>query len=231
LSTPKSKPWLIIGAALVLALVAGARLYLTMRGDPTQTNSLGMAFVEVPAGTSRMGSPDDEVGRGDDEQAHDVTLSRPFHLGTREVTQEQFERVMGFNPSVFRKPGAPVVNVSWEEAAEFCRKLSELPAEREAGRHYRLPTEAEWEHACRQGEGLPGMRGSVWEWCADWYDGDYYTRSPQADPQGPAYGAKRVARGGPGPDHAKGRCADRLGVPPDVRLGMGLRVVMEVAAR
>jgi formylglycine-generating enzyme required for sulfatase activity len=67
------------------------------------------------------------------------------------VTQEQYEAVMGTNPSRFKKPQNPVEQVSWDDAVEFCRKLSELPAEKKAGYVYRLPTETEWEYACRAG--------------------------------------------------------------------------------
>jgi uncharacterized protein (TIGR02996 family) len=132
---------------------------------PTTTNSIGVQFALIPAGTFLMGSPRDEEGRYDDEgPQHEVTLSRPFWLGTYPVTQEQYEQVMGTNPSWFSARGKgkakvkkqdtrsfPVENVSWEDAAAFCRKLSELPEEQRRGRVYRLPTEAEWEYACRGG--------------------------------------------------------------------------------
>jgi formylglycine-generating enzyme required for sulfatase activity len=80
-----------------------------------------------------------------------VTLTKPFELGVYEVTQEQYEKVKGTNPSSSKGPQNPVEKVSWEDAVEFCRKLSELPEEKAAGRVYRLPTEAEWEYACRAG--------------------------------------------------------------------------------
>jgi formylglycine-generating enzyme required for sulfatase activity len=107
------------------------------------TNSIGMELKLIPSGTFTMGENDD---------AHEVTLTKPFMLGIHEVTQTQHERVMGINPSKFRGADNPVDRVSWEDAVEFCRKLSELPAERAAGRVYRLPTEAEWEYACRAGK-------------------------------------------------------------------------------
>ena len=87
----------------------------------------------------------------DEGGSHEVTLSRPFYMGVTEVTNGQWQRVMGSVPSKWKDADRPVETVSWEEAVAFCRKLSELPEERKAGRVYRLPTEAEWEYACRAG--------------------------------------------------------------------------------
>ena len=101
-----------------------------------------MEFKLIPAGTFIMGEGD---------QAHEVTLTKPFKMGVHEVTQAQYEQVMGVNPSKYKGADNPVETVSWEDAVEFCRKLSELPAEKAAGNVYRLPTEAEWEYACRAG--------------------------------------------------------------------------------
>jgi formylglycine-generating enzyme required for sulfatase activity len=115
--------------------------------EPLITDSIGMQFVAIPAGTFTMG----DANGDDDETPHQVTLTKSFHLGVYEVTQEQYERVMGTNPSKFEGPQNPVEHVSWGNAVEFCRKLSELPAEKSAGHVYRLPTEAEWEYACRAG--------------------------------------------------------------------------------
>ena len=112
----------------------------------TVTNP-GSHFVTIPAGTFTMG----DANRQDDETPHQVTLMKAFELGVYEVTQEQYEQVMGSNPSEFKGPQNPVEMVSWDEAVEFCRKLSALPAEKSAGYVYRLPTEAEWEYACRAG--------------------------------------------------------------------------------
>jgi len=108
---------------------------------------MGMKFKLIPAGKFTMGGllPIE----GDD--AHEVTLTKPFKMGVHEVTQAQYEQVMGSNPSKFEGADNPVENVSWLEALEFCRKLSALPAEKAAGNVYRLPTEAEWEYACRAG--------------------------------------------------------------------------------
>jgi formylglycine-generating enzyme required for sulfatase activity len=124
-------------------------------------NSLGMKFVLVPAGTFVMGSPGHEAGRGEDEgPPHRVRLTRPFYAGVYPVTQKEYAAVMGDNPAHFRKghgggPSHPMEQVSWDDAVEFCRRLSELPAEKQAKRVYRLPTEAEWEYACRAGTETP----------------------------------------------------------------------------
>ncbi|MBS0201419.1 MAG: SUMF1/EgtB/PvdO family nonheme iron enzyme [Planctomycetes bacterium] len=209
------------------------------------TNSIEMQFVAIPAGEFSMGIPD--VGNSTEPPpecpVHPVSITRAFWLGSFEVTQEQFQNVLGRNPSHHSAerlslPEAnrfPVEMVSWDDANEFCRKLSDLPAEQQAGRSYRLPTEAEWEYACRAGKsepyawsssrkkdddsgdncgiqpplplkpvgsyrpnpfGLYDMRGSVWEWTADWFDRSYYGRSPVQDPQGPATGYIKVIRGG-----------------------------------
>ncbi len=123
------------------------------------TNSIGVKLVLIPKGTFQMGSPIEEAGADNDEQLHQVTISKDYYLGVTEVTQGQYEKVMGVNPSHFQKRVIrksdssmyPVEQVSWEDAVEFCKRLSELPEEKKAGRAYRLPTEAEWEYACRAG--------------------------------------------------------------------------------
>jgi formylglycine-generating enzyme required for sulfatase activity len=123
------------------------------------TNSIGMKLVLVPKGTFMMGSPESEEGRDkNDETQHEVTISKDYYLGVYEVTQAQYEKVMGKNPSHFQgaKVGnenadLPVEKISWDDAVEFCKKLSDLPEEKKVGRVYRLPTEAEWEYACRAG--------------------------------------------------------------------------------
>ena len=117
------------------------------------TNSIGMRLVLIPAGQFQMGSPEsDSEAYSDQKPQHTVRITKPFYLGVTEVTQEQYERVMGTNPSNFKGVQLPVEKVSWEEAVEFCRKLSA-----KEGRTYRLPTEAEWEYACRA--------GSQTKWC------------------------------------------------------------------
>ncbi len=121
-------------------------------------NSLGMTFATVPAGSFMMGAePDAEHNFvGDELPQHPVRISRPFMLSIFPVTQDDFRRVMGRNPSYFNEQrkgnGAhPVESVTWFEAEQFCAKLGALPEEVTAGRRYMLPTEAEWEYACRAG--------------------------------------------------------------------------------
>jgi formylglycine-generating enzyme required for sulfatase activity len=141
-------------------------------------NSIGMKFVLIPPGTFEMGSPEDDKERSSEEEQHEVEITRPFYLGVYAVTQKQFKEVMGYHSSHFStdgtcKPGnsydsvpaggnvkvkalnstddLPVENVSWEEARAFNKKLAERPEERKSGRKYRLPSEAEWEYACRGG--------------------------------------------------------------------------------
>jgi len=121
-------------------------------GLPVETtNSIGMKFVVIPPGEFMKGSPEDEPGRGDNETLHKVTLTQPFQMGMHEVTQEQYQKVMGTNLRTVRNSQNPVSQVSWNDAVEFCRKLSDQPEEKAAGYVYRLPTEAEWEYACRAG--------------------------------------------------------------------------------
>ena len=101
-----------------------------------------------------MGSPSDELSRSDGEVQHEVTLTQGYWLGQYEVTQAQYEAVMGDNPSWFNGADLPVEYVDWYDARFFCLRLTKL--EREAGRlpkgyEYNLPTEAQWEYACRAG--------------------------------------------------------------------------------
>ncbi len=131
----------------------------TTRGqdaDKAITNSIDMKLAYIPAGKFLMGSPSSEPERDANELQHEVEISRPFYLGVYPVTQAQWLKVMPKNPSHFdaRNGGGPLYPVDQvrpAEAAEFCRKLSALPEEKKAGRVYRLPTEAEWEYACRAG--------------------------------------------------------------------------------
>ena len=102
-----------------------------------------LQLVRIPSGSFTMGSRE---GYPDESPPHKVAISRPFWIGKYEVTQELYELVMKANPSSFKSPQRPVDTVSWEEAMAFCKKISEL-----TGDKYRLPTEAEWEYACRGG--------------------------------------------------------------------------------
>jgi formylglycine-generating enzyme required for sulfatase activity len=116
------------------------------------TNSIGMKLAYIPAGEFLMGSPDSEMGREPCEgPQHKVKITRPFYMGIYECRQCEYEAVMHDNPSKFKSPDNPVERVLRSEAVEFCQKLSQLSGETDAGRRYRLPTEAEWEYACRAG--------------------------------------------------------------------------------
>jgi formylglycine-generating enzyme required for sulfatase activity len=151
-------------------------------------NAIGMTFVLIPPGEFDMGSTEEKSRSFEGCQSHEaaelvhrlssceapkhrVRITQPFYLGMFEVTQAEYERVMGTNPSRFKGDARrPVEQVSWEDAAEFCRRLSSLEAKQSAGRSYRLPTEAEWEYACRagttttwySGDDEAGLKGVAW---------------------------------------------------------------------
>lgn len=112
------------------------------------SSSTGMELVLIPAGEFMMGSPSEEQGRYDDEgPVHEVTIKNSFYMGKYPVTQKQWKRVMGNNPSNFKGEARPVESVSWKEVQTFVQKLNE----KEGADKYRLPSEAEWEYACRAG--------------------------------------------------------------------------------
>ena len=211
--------------AWVLLCTIAPRTATSQQQTPprTFTNSIGMKFVWIGPGSFRMGSDDKDP---DEKPAHMVTLSKGFYLQTTEVTQRQWEAVMGTNASHFKGPDRPVEQVSWEGAKGFLKKLNA----KEKDSRYRLPSEAEWECACRAGGqepdeaanldevawwsknssgathpvgqkkpnawGLFDMRGNVWEWVEDWYDSGTYARGQRLDPVGPDSGESRVLRGG-----------------------------------
>jgi formylglycine-generating enzyme required for sulfatase activity len=132
----------------------------------------------ISAGSFLMGSPEDEPERSDDETQHRVTLSKPFWLGKYAVTQGQWAVLVGNNPSDFKQVGkdAPVENVSWDDAMAFCKRLTER--ERVLGRlpegyEYTLPTESEWEYACRAGTTTPFHTGANLTTSQGNYNGKY----------------------------------------------------------
>ena len=207
-----------------------------------------MVFVPLSEGEFVMGCAQGD-GECDDVErpAHRVRITKGFEIGKYEVTQAQWEAVMGSNPSFFKGADRPVEQVSWEDVQQF---LSRLNA-RGDGYRYRLPTEAEWEYAARAGTtgkyygeldeiawyggnsdwhthpvgqkkpnawGLYDMLGNVWEWCSDWYDWNYYRSSPEADPREPESRRYRSLRGGSWYVHPRDlRVSYRGRFPPSTR--------------
>jgi formylglycine-generating enzyme required for sulfatase activity len=115
-----------------------------------------MKFAWCPPGTFLMGSPPNEPERNDDETPHWVTLTKGFWMGVTPVTQAQWQAVMGRNPSHFKGDNLPVESVSWDDCQAFCKKLAQKVRKR-----FRLPTEAEWEYACRAGTTTPFHFGAT----------------------------------------------------------------------
>ena len=116
----------------------------------------GMRFRLIPAGEFVMGSPSNEADRNIDEgPQRTVKLTKPFYMGVTDVTQAQYQRVMGSKPSEWKGDNLPVEQVSWNDATEFCRRMSQL-----TGLTITLPTEAQWEYACRAGTTTPYYFGS-----------------------------------------------------------------------
>ncbi|MCF6147024.1 MAG: formylglycine-generating enzyme family protein [Candidatus Kuenenia sp.] len=185
---------------------------------------INMELVFVKGGCFEMGN--NEI---DAKPVHEVCVN-DFYIGKFEVTQEQWTKIMGKNPSDFNKgDNYPVEQVSWRDVQKFIKKLNQNTSLK-----YRLPTEAEWEYAARSGGkneryggtdekdmignyawhsgnsreqthpvgqkkpnglGIYDMSGNVWEWCSDYYNYDYYEKSPRDNPQGPGRGPARVLRG------------------------------------
>jgi eukaryotic-like serine/threonine-protein kinase len=137
---------------------------------------VNLEMVAIPGGTFTMGSPSTEKERSNDEgPQHQVTI-QPFYLGKFEVTQAQYEAIMGSNPSNFKGANRPVEKVSWNDAVEFCKRLSQ-----KTGRTYRLPSEAEWEYACRAGTTTPFYFGETITTDLVNYDGNF---TYDAEPKG-----------------------------------------------
>ena len=237
--------WLLAGFSLAVNVHAA-----NVPAGRTYSNSLGMRLVQVEAGTFKMGclngtavSSEEEKktwrtfagpeylpnGDWDEHPAHKVTISRAFYMSQTEVTIAQFQQFRSdYEGSDKYAPYA--TNISWNEAAAFCKWLSD-----KEGKTYRLPTEAEWEYACRAGTntrfwsgneappqagkpnpwGLKNMHAAPLEWCLDWHG--QYPDQDQVDPVGPAGGLAKVARGG-GLDrsgqHYYLRSANRAGYVP-----------------
>ena len=183
------------------------------------TNSIGIEFASIPAGKFLMGSPATEKERSPNETQHEVTLTQGFLMGVHEVTQAQYAQVMGKNPSDFQGDNLPVETVSYKDALEFCQKLSDLPAEKAAGRKYRLPTEAEWEYCCRAGTSTPFHFGNELNGTQANCDGEFPYGTTQ---KGPSLG--KTSPVGSYPPNAWGLhdmhgnvwewCADRYGDYP-----------------
>ena len=146
------------------------RTTLRTQGFAHHRNELGMDFILIQPGSFMMGSPPRECGRDTDETLHRVEISRPYFLQNTPVTQQQWQQVMGTNPSWFKHPDHPVECVSWEDVQDFITALNR----RRLGT-YRLPTEAEWEYACRAGGNSPFSVGNGEDLDAEQanFDGDY----------------------------------------------------------
>jgi formylglycine-generating enzyme required for sulfatase activity len=172
-----------IGAG-VATLRAGASVAAGQRAQPAvaveapelHTNSTGMNLVRIPAGEFLMGSPDsDPEARDDEKPQHRVRITQPFYLGTTQVTQGHYRAVTGQSPSHFQgSDDLPVEQVSWTDAIAFCERLNELEKEQLRGARYRLPTEAEWEYACRAGSTTRYSFGDDAAGLGDhgWFDGN-----------------------------------------------------------
>jgi formylglycine-generating enzyme required for sulfatase activity len=237
--------------------------FVIMNNNGTITNSIGMAFVALPAGAFIMGGdPVSEQADENETPRHTVTFEKPFALGKFAVTQAQWQEIMGNNPSRFIGTDRPVETVSHGDACEFIARLNQ----REHTSVYGLPTEAQWEYAARSGSrsaycfgpdrsrlarfawhkpnsgdathpvgrlspndwGLFDMHGNVHEWCADWFERNYYTTAAVRDPAGPDKGLAKVLRGGDwGSEDWYCRCAIRsLGSPDRRSPRVGFRVAM-----
>ena len=215
-----------IGPSTLLRLGSKGQPFKASRVKDLLLLLINKDMVLIPAGTFKMGSPSSEKGRADDESLHQVTIRSPYYMGKYEVTQEQWEAVIGNNPSSKNKGAKlPVTDVSWEDCQVFLKRLNE-----KSNSGYRLPTEAEWEYGCRAGTttaysfgdkitpkdanyrgsniGKPVAVGSYKPNAFGLYDmhgniwewcEDWYSKYPAesiTDPQGPEMGDYRVLRGG-----------------------------------
>ncbi|QLE59229.1 hypothetical protein FD725_00865 [Nostoc sp. TCL26-01] len=138
-------------------------------------NGITLEMVEIPAGSFKMGSPPGENGRSKSEEPQPIVNVPAFFIGKFEVTQEQYQQIVGNNPSNFKGAKRPVEQVSWNDAVDFCKKLSQ-----KTGREYRLPSEAEWEYACRAGTTTPFHFGETITTELANYNGNYtYASAPK----------------------------------------------------
>ncbi len=199
-------------------MLAGIFLFAAFLGNPSPSNSqqeagwdgrnsIGINLVRVEPGTFLMGNPEAKVDSWDEQPVHKAAIRKPFYISETEITVEQFRQ---FRPDFAdtAKETAPATGLSWYDAVAFCEWLSG-----KEGKPYRLPTEAEWEYACRAGTATPFWSGTEppepgaanpWdlknthtgarEWCLDWYGP--YPATDQVDPIGAASGMVRVVRGG-----------------------------------
>ena len=222
-------------------------------------NNIFMDFVLIESGKFNMGSYE-EVGDEDELPVREISITQPFYMGRYEVTQRQWQQVMGENPSSFIGDDLPVETVSYSDCILFVKKVSEI-----TGLNFSLPTEAMWEYAARAGteskwfygndekDGISynwiapldnnkthpvGMKesnpwelydiyGNVQEWCLDWYENPYSTKS-MVNPVGPMSGESKVVRGGGwGAFADNARSAYRNALGPDIKNdGVGLRCVI-----
>jgi WD40 repeat protein/serine/threonine protein kinase len=230
-------------------------------------NNIKIEMLKISNGTFQMGSPESELGRTSDEKIHTVKISKDFYIGKYEVTQEQWKAISALpsinillsgDPFGFKGEKLPAEQISWQEAFEFCARLSKL-----TGQKYRLPTEAEWEYAAKANNsslhnnlddicwydknsadkthivgqkkpnawGLYDICGNVTEWCSDWY-GDYDLTSV-VDPSKDKAGTYKLVRGGHYySDPNSCRVSYRFSAAQDIRASsIGFRLVMEPKAQ
>lgn len=133
-------------AVLLMIILPAAAPVFGVEPDDVIENSVGMKLAYIPPGEFTMGSPKTEPGRVANETQRNVKFEKGFRIGVTEVTQRQWRLIMETNPSFFKGDDLPVERITWQEAVEYCERLSEKEKKR-----YRLPTEAEWEYACRAG--------------------------------------------------------------------------------
>ncbi len=142
---------------LIFLMIYGSIISQVLAQD-SFVNKIGMKFILIPAGAFTMGSPDSEKGRQNDEKQHRVVITKSFYMSETEVTQGQWDRLVAPNPSSFKLGRYyPVDTVSWDDAIQFIQFLNK----REGTDKYRLPTEAEWEYACRAGSQTAFSSGDI----------------------------------------------------------------------